>query len=634
MEPSVISGDNCWSFSDLVKTSAVGDGCYNLKMFTNVPVPFLLTRKEDYEYWKKCMATYLESENLWRVIERAKIGDAKDSWRKIDSKALHAIQVSCSREILDPILTDECSISADESSISADERSISIEESLTSFKKEGTSTKKGSPSAKEVWNCLEDWAHNSRKEEGEEYTKYNRLFKALSVGNWDDIEDFLKDHHEALTAKISNGGDTLLIAAVTAGHADVVKKLVNQMSEEDLEAIDINGYTALAAAAQGGINEIAKILVTKNRELLNIFEKKKKKNPLIIASENGHEEMTRYLYKQTRIEDLQDKALVDVLNNCISHGTLSDIALDILQRRPQLLETPFDEKHSPLVVLSQIPSAFPSSYGLSFWQKLLCHCIPVQSKNNASRNTHGDIESPNVVSTYRKSTGTISADVSKFENFGVYTSMFKAIKYGIKEEVKKIAQPRYIFKRNTDGKVPTSLFTDQHKDLAKEGEQWAKGVASSCSVVATLIASMMFSVAFAVPGGIKSETGQPLLFNNNLFPVFIISDALSLFSSAISALVFLGILTSRYSEEAFLKTLPTTLIIGLGTLFFSVVTMMVVYGTTLLIMLQGNWGWVSLPVVLFACGPVFLYVLYQFPLLLEILMSTYGNSIFHHPIKK
>ena len=136
------------------------------------------------------------------------------------------------------------------------------------------------------------------------------------------MEGFLKDHPEALTATVSKHGSTVLIDAVTAGHPDVVTKLVSRMSEEDLEAQDEDGYTALAAAAQGGNTKIAKTLVTKNRKLLSIFDKKERRNPLVIASENGYEEMTRYLYNQTRIEELKDKVVVDVLNHCISHGGL------------------------------------------------------------------------------------------------------------------------------------------------------------------------------------------------------------------------------------------------------------------------------------------------------------------------
>lgn len=94
------------------------------------------------------------------------------------------------------------------------------------------------------------------------------------------------------------------------------------MTVQDLEAQDDDGYTALAAAAQGGIKEIAETLVTKNRKLVSVFEFKNKKIPLVIASENGHEDMTRYLYDVTPLEELKDKNGVEVLNHCISAGTL------------------------------------------------------------------------------------------------------------------------------------------------------------------------------------------------------------------------------------------------------------------------------------------------------------------------
>ncbi|MCI07019.1 ankyrin repeat protein, partial [Trifolium medium] len=40
------------------------------------------------------------------------------------------------------------------------------------------------------------------------------------------------------------------------------------------------------------------------------------------------------------------------------------------------------------------------------------------------------------------------------------------------------------------------------------------------------------------------------------FTMFIIADALSLFASATSVLIFIGILTSRYAEKDFIKSLP------------------------------------------------------------------------------
>ena len=93
----------------------------------------------------------------------------------------------------------------------------------------------------------------------------------------------------------------------------------------------------------------------------------------------------------------------------------------------------------------------------------------------------------------------------------------------------------------------------------------------------------MFAVVFTIPGGNNQDSGYPIFLKENLFVVFIISDALSLFSSSTSVLMFLGILTSRYAEEDFLESLPRKLIIGLSTLFLSIASMMVAFSTCILL---------------------------------------------------
>lgn len=201
------------------------------------------------------------------------------------------------------------------------------------------------------------------------------------------------------------------------------------------------------------------------------------------------------------------------------------------------------------------------------------------------------------------------------------------------QEVESVVQPKYKEMINLQHKTPRTLFSEQHRKLVEEGEKWMKETANSCTVVAALISTIMFSVAFTVPGGYNEYTGIPLYLNRNSFMVFIVADAMSLFSSCTSLLMFLGILTSRYREEDFLKYLPTKLIIGLSSLFFSIATMMVTFGTTLVIILRDRIWWVSFPIILLASIPVTIFALLQFPLLVEIFYSTYGPGIFDKPKK-
>ena len=154
--------------------------------------------------------------------------------------------------------------------------------------------------------------------------------------------------------------------------------------------------------------------------------------------------------------------------------------------------------------------------------------------------------------------------------------------------MESIVHPSTLELTNANGKRPRELFTENHKELVKEGEKWMKGTASSCTVVAALIVTIMFAATITVPGGNKQDSGFPVFLNEKVFMLFIISDALSLLSSSTSVLTFLGIRSSRYVEDDFLKSLPLKMIIGLFTLIFSMATMMITFCTSLFIILPGK----------------------------------------------
>jgi len=202
------------------------------------------------------------------------------------------------------------------------------------------------------------------------------------------------------------------------------------------------------------------------------------------------------------------------------------------------------------------------------------------------------------------------------------------------QEVESIVVAKSKEHLNKDGLTPRELFTKNHVDLKKEGEKWMKGTATSCTVVGALIVTIMFAAAFTVPGGNNQDTGFPVFLDKRLFMLFIIFDALSLFSSTTSVVMFLGILTSRYAEDDFLESLPRKMIIGLSTLFFSIAAMMTAFSIAILIMLQGQYSWITIPVICFASVPIAFFVLMQFPLLVDMLKSTYGPGIFDKKMKR
>ncbi|KAF7147073.1 hypothetical protein RHSIM_Rhsim03G0047100 [Rhododendron simsii] len=192
------------------------------------------------------------------------------------------------------------------------------------------------------------------------------------------------------------------------------------------------------------------------------------------------------------------------------------------------------------------------------------------------------------------------------------------------KEVEKFSQPGDKEKRNADGMTPIKVFSETHQDLTKEGERWMKDIATSCTIVAALIATMVF----AVPGGNDDHNGQPILSKQKAFAIFGISDALALFSCITYVFMFLPILTSRYEEEDFLFILPRRLIIGLVALFVSMLSTLVAFGAIWYLVFGDDKAWILIPIVALASIPVTLFVALQFPLLVAMIQSTYGRGLF------
>ncbi|KAG6678540.1 hypothetical protein I3842_14G086000 [Carya illinoinensis] len=180
------------------------------------------------------------------------------------------------------------------------------------------------------------------------------------------------------------------------------------------------------------------------------------------------------------------------------------------------------------------------------------------------------------------------------------------------KEVEKIVHPHNQEQVNKDGFTPQQLFTKGHQNMIKEGEKWIKGTATSCTLVGALIITIMFAATFTIPGGNKQDVGLPIFLKKNSFRVFMIFDALSFFLSSTS--------------------LPRQMIIGLFTLLCSIVTMMITFPSALLIILHEQLR-ISIPLICLGGVPVILFLWIQFPILKDMIISTYGPSIFDRKIK-
>ncbi|XP_024961344.1 uncharacterized protein LOC112501840 [Cynara cardunculus var. scolymus] len=192
-----------------------------------------------------------------------------------------------------------------------------------------------------------------------------------------------------------------------------------------------------------------------------------------------------------------------------------------------------------------------------------------------------------------------------------------------RKEVEKLMLPTDLIKENIDMETPEMVFTREHDHLVKEGEKWMKTTAESCSITAALITTIVFAAAITVPGGSNQETGIPLFRKEIAFTIFAVSDAISLFASSTALLVFLSILTTRFSEQDFLVSLPRRLIIGFFVLFLSTSAMMVAFCAVLFLVFCDQRAWMVAPIGVLACLPITAVVTLQFPLVVELFLSTY-----------
>ncbi|MED6135600.1 hypothetical protein PIB30_048056 [Stylosanthes scabra] len=201
------------------------------------------------------------------------------------------------------------------------------------------------------------------------------------------------------------------------------------------------------------------------------------------------------------------------------------------------------------------------------------------------------------------------------------------------EAVERIVPPKCKEARNADGKKPRELFTKNHEDLVKAGEKWARDTATSFTIVGSLIITIMFAAAFTVPGGNDQNTGIPIFLRNHAFTVFIVADAISLITSSSSVLSFIWILTSRYAENDFRMKLPFKLVLGLMTLFFSVLSMMIAFIAALYVMLKG-YRRVVIAVMSLSVIPILVLIPTLLNLSKEIIISTWRPALLTSKKKK
>ncbi|XP_022875027.1 ankyrin repeat-containing protein ITN1-like [Olea europaea var. sylvestris] len=190
------------------------------------------------------------------------------------------------------------------------------------------------------------------------------------------------------------------------------------------------------------------------------------------------------------------------------------------------------------------------------------------------------------------------------------------------KHVKHSVPPLSFAHNNIKGETPRQIFTQTHRKLVKEGTKWLIKTSESCSVIAALIATVAFATSATVPGGLNEDTGHPILENKTAFSVFSITSLVALTLSVTSLVFFLSIITSRCQERDFKLTLPRKLLLGLSSLFASIVAMLVSFCAGHTFILREKLSYAAVPIYGVACIPVAFFAVVQLQLYYDLLWST------------
>ncbi|KAG6584103.1 Ankyrin repeat-containing protein, partial [Cucurbita argyrosperma subsp. sororia] len=426
-----------------------------------------------------------------------------------------------------------------------------------------------------------------------------RLCEAASRGDWKSAEKIEKTHKGVLSEVIrKDRKETALHIATKFNHTAFVEKLIEKITEKDLEATNIYGNTALSMAATLGAVDIANSMLQKNKDLV-LIRGSENATPILVAARYKQNHMVSYLLKHMdlSIQSMATSEQMELLLSAIATDHY-DIALLILNGNKSLALERDAHDDTPLHIMARKSNTIGSKNNLTKWQSSINSCLKhIYKKEIMQTQAHQTVEL-----MWSVVLDKIEADKSLNIILHPSSMLHDAASIGnVEFEVEDVVE--CVMKRKEE--KPRQLFTEEHKELAKEGEKWVKSAANSCMLLAPLIITVALSAAFTLPGGNNENTGSPMFLYHKLFTVFTISDATALISSSVAFLWFSSISMSRRSETDFLYRLPLKLVLGLGLLFLSFLGMVLAFDISFFLHYGKDSSWVPMLIAGMSTLPIY-----------------------------
>ncbi|KAI9194431.1 hypothetical protein LWI28_005950 [Acer negundo] len=518
--------------------------------------------------------------------------------------------------------------------------------------------------------------------------QYNRKCKPLYLaalnGNWEEARGLIEGDPSMVRTAITEGYETALHVATKAQQTDFVLNIMEHMNQQYLTLQNLRGDTAFCFAVATGNIQLVEVMRNKNPDLATL-RGSGNMTPLYLAVLLGKEKMAWFLYDhtveyltgeerariffqsiKTDLYDIAFRLLTEANGLAVTRDTDYDTALHVLARKPpsifaegslalmfakylwqvvtnkqnvdikELIRHPsnllFDAtRMGNFPLLAEFIRLYPDMvFELDKNKRTIFHIAILHRHSSIFNLIHELGYVRELIATYVDAEkNTLLHMVAKHPNQSLVstTALEMQKELLLFKEVEKVMHVSLREAKNIDGLTPRELFTIEHSNLLKSGSEWMRNTAGSCMLVATLIATMVFAAAFTVPGGNDDNTGMPLLKKSIWFRVFAVSDAIALSSSSLSILIILSILTSRYTETDFYRSLTLKMMVALLALFISVIAMSITFSSTFFLVYNNGSNY-NIPIItlIVVTLPITIFVLLQYPLLKDMFYLTYHSS--------
>ncbi|XP_072956596.1 uncharacterized protein [Typha angustifolia] len=183
--------------------------------------------------------------------------------------------------------------------------------------------------------------------------------------------------------------------------------------------------------------------------------------------------------------------------------------------------------------------------------------------------------------------------------------------------VEEIVPKDLRYSRNKSEKTAQELFTNNHRDMVKDGKNQLMELGKICS---SLVAVVVFASSFSIPGD-KDANQDPIFLNRTAFKVFSHAYAIGLSSASTSLVLFLSFLSSSYKEKDFRRALPTKYVLANMSFLVTFVALLVAFSCNIYLQIYGGKRTKRQDIIPFVCE------LTVFPMVCLLVLLYRGSSI-------